>query len=147
MEAKLSSFVRAPLDKASFFLCAESVEGAANDEVTPTDAVRADMEVVFVGTDIVVTTCPKYVSCRVDNGTLAGVVWPIKFMSTREIGDKQQYAIMIDELERNMALGVWLFSLPSLNYFSTQFDSTSINLYGVSSQFSTIEKWREKSKK
>jgi len=70
-----------------------------------------------------------------------------KFMSTREIGDKQQYAIMIDELERNMALGVWLFSLPSLNYFSTQFDSTSINLYGVSSQFSTIEKWREKSKK
>ncbi len=68
------------------------------------------------------------------------------FMSTREIGDKQAYAQLIDETEHELALGKWLFSLPSLAYFSTQFDSASINLYGVSSQLSTIEKWREKEK-
>ena len=65
------------------------------------------------------------------------------FMSTREIGDKQVYARYIDQLEHDMALGVWLFSLPSLAYFTTQFDAQSIDLYGVASQFSTIEKWRE----
>ncbi len=65
------------------------------------------------------------------------------FMSTNEIGDKQAYARFIDETERELALGKWLFSLPSLAYFSAQFDSASINLYGVSSQLSTIEKWRE----
>ena len=43
-----------------------------------------------------------------------------------------------------MALGTWLFSLPSLAYFSTQFDEKSIDLYGTASQLSTIEKWREK---
>jgi hypothetical protein len=43
-----------------------------------------------------------------------------------------------------MALGSWLFSLPSLAYFSTQFDEKSIDLYGVASQLSTIEKWQEK---
>ncbi len=66
------------------------------------------------------------------------------FMSTREIGDKQEYARLVSEEEHNLALGKWLFSLPSLSYFSAQFDSTSINLYGVSSQLSTIEKWKEK---
>lgn len=66
------------------------------------------------------------------------------FMSTREVGDKQAYAQFIDELDQDMALGRWLFSLPSLAYFSTQFDSTSIDLYGVASQLSTIEKWQEK---
>jgi hypothetical protein len=69
------------------------------------------------------------------------------FMSTREIGDKQTYAKRIDELERQMALGSWLFSLPSLAYFSKQFDSTSIDLYGVASQLSTIERWKEQPKK
>jgi len=66
------------------------------------------------------------------------------FMDTREIGDKQVYARMIDELDQEMALGAWLFSLPSLAYFTTQFDSQSIDLYGVASQLSTIEKWQEK---
>jgi hypothetical protein len=66
------------------------------------------------------------------------------FMSTRFIGDKQEYARRVDELERSMALGAWLFSMPSLAYFSTQFDPGSIDLYGVASQLSTIEKWREK---
>jgi hypothetical protein len=66
------------------------------------------------------------------------------FMSTREIGDKQAYARFIDELDQEMALGSWLFSLPSLAYFSTQFDEKSIDLYGVASQLSTIEKWQEK---
>jgi hypothetical protein len=66
------------------------------------------------------------------------------FMSTREIGDKQAYAQFIDETEHEMALGVWLFSMPSLAYFSTQFESDSINMYGVASQLSTIEKWRER---
>lgn len=65
------------------------------------------------------------------------------FMSTREIGDKQAYAGFIDRLENDMALGDWLFSMPSLAYFSTQFDSTSIHMYGVASQLSTIEKWKE----
>ena len=66
------------------------------------------------------------------------------FMSTREVGDKQAYAQFIDELDQEIALGSWLFSLPSLAYFSTQFDSSSIDLYGVASQLSTIEKWQEK---
>jgi hypothetical protein len=65
------------------------------------------------------------------------------FMSTRNIGDKQEYARRIDQLEHGLCLGAWQFSLPSLAYFSTQFDSTSIDLYGVASQLSTIKKWRE----
>lgn len=66
------------------------------------------------------------------------------FMSTRQIGDKQEYARRIDELEQRMSLGAWMFSLPSLAYFSAQFDNRSIDLYGVASQLSTIKKWREK---
>jgi hypothetical protein len=65
------------------------------------------------------------------------------FMSTRNIGDKQEYARRIDQLEHSLGLGAWLFSLPSLAYFSSQFDSTSIDLYGVASQLSTIKRWRE----
>jgi hypothetical protein len=65
------------------------------------------------------------------------------FMSTHEVGDKQEYARRVSELEHRMALGAWLFSLPSLSYFSTQFDSTSIDLYGVASQLSTLKKWKE----
>lgn len=65
------------------------------------------------------------------------------FMSTKEIGDKQAYAERIDRIESEVYLGSWLFSLPSLAYFSNQFDSTSIDLYGVASQLSTIEKWQE----
>ncbi len=68
------------------------------------------------------------------------------FMSTREIGDKQGFAERIDQQEYDLALGTWLFSVPSLAYFRTQFDPKSINLYGVASQLSTIEKWREKKK-
>lgn len=66
------------------------------------------------------------------------------FMSTRQIGDKQEYARRVDEIEQQMCLGAWMFSLPSLAYFSTQFDNTSIDLYGVASQLSTIKKWRER---
>ena len=69
------------------------------------------------------------------------------FMSTRQIGDKQEFARRIDELERQMCLGAWMFSLPSLAYFSTQFDNRSIDLYGVASQLSTIKKWRERNGK
>jgi hypothetical protein len=69
------------------------------------------------------------------------------FMSTREVGDKHAYARFIDELDQEMALGSWLFSLPSLAYFSTQFDEKSIDLYGVASQLSTIEKWKEREEK
>jgi hypothetical protein len=65
------------------------------------------------------------------------------FMSTRFIGDKQEFARRIDRMEKDMALGSWLFSLPSLAFFSTQLDSTSIDLYGVASQLSTIRKWKE----
>ncbi len=68
------------------------------------------------------------------------------FMSTRHLGDKQVYAERIDMLENKLALGRWLFSLPSLAYFSTQFDSTTVNLYGVASQLSTIEQWKERNK-
>lgn len=68
------------------------------------------------------------------------------FMSTRQIGDKQEYARRIDMLENQLALAKWMFSLPSLAYFTTQFDPTSIDLYGVASQLSTIEKWRESEK-
>lgn len=65
------------------------------------------------------------------------------FMSTRHVGDKQEFARRVDERERSLALGAWLFSLPSLAYFSAQFDSSSIHLYGVASQLSTIKEWRE----
>lgn len=66
------------------------------------------------------------------------------FMSTREVGDRQVYAGFIDQLEQELALGKWLFSLPSLTYFNKQFDESTIDLYGVASQLSTIEKWQEK---
>lgn len=69
------------------------------------------------------------------------------FMATHEIGDKQYFARDIDQLEHELALGSWLFSLPSLAYFSTQFDSNTIDLYGTASQLSTIEKWQEARKK
>jgi hypothetical protein len=69
------------------------------------------------------------------------------FMSTRQVGDKQEYARRVDGIEQKMCLGKWLFSLPSLAYFSTQFDSTSIDLYGVASQLSTIKKWKEQEAK
>lgn len=68
------------------------------------------------------------------------------FMSTREIGDKQVYAQYIDQLDQKLALGSWLFSLPSLAYFSNQFNDRTIDLYGTASQLSTIEKWQEKGK-
>ncbi len=68
------------------------------------------------------------------------------FMSTHQIGDKQEYARRIDDLEHQMCLGAWLFSMPSTAYFSTQFDASSIDLYGVASQLSTIKKWRESGK-
>jgi hypothetical protein len=68
------------------------------------------------------------------------------FMSTHNIGDKQEYARRVDELENSLNLGAWMFSLPSLAYFTTQFDSTTIDLYGVASQLSTIRKWEEKKK-
>ncbi|HED10785.1 MAG TPA: hypothetical protein ENJ10_08855 [Caldithrix abyssi] len=66
------------------------------------------------------------------------------FMSTREVSDRHEYARRIDLLDQEMALGSWLFSLPSTAYFSRQFDEKSINLYGHAAQLSTIEKWREK---
>jgi hypothetical protein len=69
------------------------------------------------------------------------------FMSTHEIGDKQVYSQMVDQLEQKLALGSWLFSLPSLAYFRTQFDKSTIDLYGTASQLSTIEKWQESKKK
>ncbi len=66
------------------------------------------------------------------------------FMYSNYIGDKQAYARYFDETEYELALGSYLFSLPSLAYFSTQFDEFSIDLYGVASQLSTIEKWDER---
>jgi Bacterial extracellular solute-binding proteins, family 5 Middle len=69
------------------------------------------------------------------------------FMSTREIGDKQAYSQFIDQLDQKLALGVWLFSLPSLAYMSTQFDDKTVDMYGTASQLSTIEKWQERPKK
>ncbi|MBN1983521.1 MAG: hypothetical protein JW795_18435 [Chitinivibrionales bacterium] len=69
------------------------------------------------------------------------------FMSTSEIGDKQAYAEMIDRVDQETAFGDWLFSLPSLAYFSTQFEAKSIDLYGIASQLSTVEKWQERPKK
>ncbi|MCU0608664.1 MAG: hypothetical protein MUF22_02705 [Chitinispirillaceae bacterium] len=68
------------------------------------------------------------------------------FMSTHEIGDKQEYARMVDRLDQKLALGAWLFSLPSLAYLSRQFDESSIDMYGEASQLSTMKKWREKRK-
>jgi hypothetical protein len=66
------------------------------------------------------------------------------FMSTREVGDKQAYAQFLDELDQEIALGSWLFSLPSLAYFSSQLNEQTIHLYGTASQLSTIENWEEK---
>jgi hypothetical protein len=69
------------------------------------------------------------------------------FMSSRQVGDKQEYARRVDEVEQRLCLGKWLFSLPSLAYFNRQFDSTSVDLYGVASQLSTIKKWKERKDK
>jgi hypothetical protein len=69
------------------------------------------------------------------------------FMATHEIGDKQQYSKLIDGLEQKLALGAWLFSLPSLAYVSTQFNAGSIDMYGTASQLSTVEKWQENPQK
>jgi hypothetical protein len=69
------------------------------------------------------------------------------FMATSEIGDKQAYSQMIDQADQKLALASWLFSLPSLAYFSTQFDAHTIDLYGTASQLSTAEKWQEMPKK
>ena len=66
------------------------------------------------------------------------------FMYANYIGDKQVFAQLVADSESKLALGEWLFSLPSLAYFSTQFDDRSIDLYGVASQLSTIEKWQER---
>ncbi len=66
------------------------------------------------------------------------------FMYSNYLGDKQVYAGFVADQEQELALGVWLFSLPSLAYFRTQFDANSIDLYGVASQLSTIEKWQER---
>ena len=68
-------------------------------------------------------------------------------MSTSEIGDKQYYSAEIDRMEHELALGVWMFSLPSITYFSTQFEEESIQLYGTASKLSTIKEWRESPKK
>jgi hypothetical protein len=65
------------------------------------------------------------------------------FMSTREIGDKQACAQFIDQIDQRLSLGAWLFSLPSLAYFRTQFDDASIDMYGTASQLSTVEQWQE----
>jgi len=65
-------------------------------------------------------------------------------MSTNEVYDRQEYARRIDLLDQELAVGAWLFSLPSTAYFSTQFDENTIDLYGIASQLSTIEKWHEK---
>jgi len=69
------------------------------------------------------------------------------FMSTRHVGDKQAYAQRVADREHDMALGAWLFSLPSIAYFSSQFDSSSIDMYGVASQLSTLKQWKEMPKK
>ncbi|MFH0989434.1 MAG: hypothetical protein V1799_05385 [bacterium] len=69
------------------------------------------------------------------------------FMSTRMVGDKQAYARRVAVREHDMALAGWLFSLPSLMYFSSQFDNTSIDLYGIACQLSTLKKWKELPKK
>lgn len=66
------------------------------------------------------------------------------FMSTREVGDRQYYAQKVYELEHDLALGAWWFSMPALSYFSTQFDEPSVILYGIASQLSTVEKWKER---
>jgi hypothetical protein len=92
---------------------------------------------------------------RLDAGTNAGEAADIQallsdvytFMATSQIGDKQAYARKVAALENEMGLGVWLFSLPSLAYFSRQFDSTTVDMYGVASQLSTIKKWKEVSRK
>jgi len=83
VQPKLSLLVGAPFEKTSFFVCAEIVESAANDEVASTAAIRTEMKVVFVGTDIVVAACSKNIAGSVDNRALAGVVWPHKDIETR----------------------------------------------------------------
>ena len=66
------------------------------------------------------------------------------FMYTNHIGDRYYYAEQLNQLEYDLALGRWLFSLPSLAYFRSQFNDRSIDLYGEATQLSTIEKWEER---
>lgn len=87
--------------------------------------------------------------CRLDATTgdeavLKFMQYIYAFMYSNYLGDKQVYAGLVADQEHELALGAWLFSLPSLAYFRTQFDESSIDLYGVASQLSTIEKWKER---
>lgn len=67
-----------------------------------------------------------------------------EFMASKFLYDKIAFAEMIHAKEEELALGAWLFSLPSTSYFSKQFDSSSIVMYGHASSFSTIAKWKER---
>lgn len=126
-------FLRQP-DLATYRINLEVTEDAKGAQVVSPGSFRKGSN--FFGLDAAAETPDK-----ADVNQFLQYVFG--FMSTRNIGDKQEYSRRIDQLEHGLGLGAWLFSVPSLAYFSTQFDSTSISLYGVASQLSTIKQWRE----
>jgi hypothetical protein len=75
METKLPLLVGAPFEKAGFLVGAKTIEGAANDEVAAPPAVGVDMEVLFVGPDVIVASRPKHIACGVADRALPGVIW------------------------------------------------------------------------
>lgn len=66
------------------------------------------------------------------------------FMDTKYQTDKTVYAERIHEQEQELALGIWLFSLPNTSYFSKQFDPRSIVMFGHASPLSTLPEWKER---
>ena len=82
---------------------------------------------------------PSYVRILTLLATLA--------VSATVLAQARQAGYGIDQLDQKLALGVWLFSLPSLAYMRTQFDDKTVDMYGTASQLSTIEKWQEIPKK
>ncbi len=132
-----SLFLREP-DLEAYKINLYTAPGAKGDMTVSPSSMQAEHN--FLRLDVTQNGAD-----RTDSRTLLEDVYA--FMSTHEVGDKQEYARRVSELEHRMALGAWLFSLPSTAYFSTQFDSTSIDLYGVASQLSTLRKWKEAPKR
>jgi hypothetical protein len=133
-----SVFLREPDFSAHKINLVTDSDGRGNRMFNP---VSFEASKNFFGLDLTDQSSPEYQ----DVYTLLDYIYG--FMSTNEVYDRQEFASRIDLLDQDLALGAWLFSLPSTAYFSTQFDANSIDLYGIASQLSTIEKWREKQEK
>lgn len=88
MQAKLSLFACAPVQKAGFLISAEIVEGAAYDEIAFACTVASCMKVVFVRANIVVASRPADIVGGIYDRALSGIV-----RSHRDIGTRREFGL------------------------------------------------------